>query len=99
MNSRGGKSMIENTCIIIGTCSEVIKMSHVVRACERRGADWFVLHTGQHYSHHMDRVFFGELELPDARYNLDCGSGPGRHGEQTGRMLSGIEEIKICGEA
>jgi len=99
MNSRGGKSMIKNTCIIIGTCPEVIKMSHVVRACERRGADWFVLHTGQHYSHHMDRVFFGELELPDARYNLDCGSGPGRHGEQTGRMLSGIEEIKICGEA
>ena len=37
MNSRGGKSMIENTCIIIGTCPEVIKMSHVVRACERRG--------------------------------------------------------------
>jgi UDP-N-acetylglucosamine 2-epimerase (non-hydrolysing) len=39
----------------------------------------------------MDRVFFEQLELPDARYNLDVGSG--RHGEQTGKMLSGIEEI------
>ena len=70
MNSRGGKSMIENTCIIIGTCPEVIKMSHVVRACERRGADWFVLHTGQRRSCDVGRVFFEEIELPEARYNL-----------------------------
>ena len=44
----------------------------------------------------MDRVFFEQLELPDARYNLDVGSGSGRHGEQTGRMLAGIEEILIA---
>ena len=55
-----------------------------------------MVHTGQHYSHHMDRVFFEQLGLPDARYNLDCGSGSGRHGEQTGRMLAGIEEILIA---
>ena len=90
---------MEKICVIIGTRPEIIKMSPVVRACERRGADWFVLHTGQHYSYGMDRVFFEQLELPDARYNLDVGSGSGRHGEQTGRMLAGIEEIKICGEA
>ena len=85
------------TCIIIGTRPEIIKMSPVVRACEGQGADYFMIHTGQHYSHHMDRVFFEQLGLPDARYNLDVGSGG--HGEQTGRMLAGIEEIKICGEA
>jgi UDP-N-acetylglucosamine 2-epimerase (non-hydrolysing) len=85
------------TCIIIGTRPEIIKMSPVVRACERQeGSDWFVLHTGQHYSYEMDRVFFEQLGLPDARYNLDVGSGSGRHGEQTGRMLSGIEEILIA---
>ena len=78
-------------CIIIGTRPEIIKMSPVVRACERRGADWFMVHTGQHYSHHMDRVFFEQLELPDAKYNLDCGSGSGRHGEQTGRMRGVID--------
>ena len=37
---------MENTCIIVGTRPEVIKMSPVVRACERRGADWFMGHTG-----------------------------------------------------
>ncbi|NMG83627.1 MAG: UDP-N-acetylglucosamine 2-epimerase (non-hydrolyzing), partial [Methanosarcinales archaeon] len=66
----------------------------VVRACEGQGADYFVIHTGQHYSYNMDRVFFEQLELPDARYNLDVGSG--KHGEQTGRMLSGIEKILIA---
>jgi UDP-N-acetylglucosamine 2-epimerase (non-hydrolysing) len=37
-----------------------------------------------------------QLGLPDARYNLDVGSGSGRHGEQTGRMLAGIEKILIA---
>ena len=87
--------MIGNTCIIIGTRPEVIKMSPVVRACEKRGVDWFMIHTGQHYSYNMDRVFFEQLGLPDARYNLDVGSGSGRHGEQTGRMLAGIEKVLI----
>ena len=39
----------------------------------------------------MDRVFFEELGLPEARYNLEVGSGA--HGEQTGKMLAGIEKI------
>ena len=88
--------MTGKICIIIGTRPEVIKMSPVVRACEGKGADYFVIHTGQHYSYNMDRVFFEQLELPDAKYNLDVGSGSGRHGEQTGRMLSGIEKILIA---
>jgi UDP-N-acetylglucosamine 2-epimerase (non-hydrolysing) len=33
----------------------------------------------------MDRVFFEQLGLPDARYNLDVGSG--RHGKQTGMKI------------
>jgi len=85
--------MIEKICIIIGTRPEVVKMSPVVRACEGREADWFMIHTGQHYSYNMDRVFFEQLELPDAKYNLDVGSG--RHGEQTGRMLTRIEDVLI----
>ena len=77
--------------VVLGTRPEIIKMSPLVRACERRGDDFFILHTGQHYSHEMDRVFFEQLGLPSARHNLDVGSGP--HGEQTGRMLAGIERV------
>ena len=77
--------------VILGTRPEIIKMSPVIRACARQNLDYFILHTGQHYSYTMDRVFFEQLELPDARYNLDVGSWS--HGAQTGKMLSGIERI------
>ena len=77
--------------IILGTRPEIIKMSPVIRACERQGLDYFILHTGQHYSYTMDRVFFEQLELPEAKYNLDVGSG--KHGEQTGKILSGVEPV------
>jgi UDP-N-acetylglucosamine 2-epimerase (non-hydrolysing) len=79
--------------IIIGTRPEIIKMSPVIRECERRGLDHFVLHTGQHYSYEMDRVFFEELELPQPEYNLDVGSGT--HAEQTGKIMAGIERVLV----
>ena len=78
-------------CITLGTRPEIIKMSPVIRACEERELDYFILHTGQHYSYKMDRVFFEQLELPEAEYNLDVGSGS--HGEQTGKILIGVEKI------
>ena len=77
--------------IILGTRPEIIKMSPIIREFEQSGLDYFILHTGQHYSYEMDRVFFEQLELPDARYNLDVGSGS--HGEQTGKILAGIEHV------
>src|SRR3972149_7165199 len=77
--------------IVLGTRPEIIKMSPVIRECERSGLDYFILHTGQHYSYNMDKVFFEQLELPKAKHNLDVGSGT--HGEQTGKILIGVEKI------
>jgi len=77
--------------IVLGTRPEIIKFSPVIREFERLSLDYFILHTGQHYSYNMDRVFFEQLELPEARYNLDVGSGS--HAEQTGKMLMGIEKV------
>ena len=77
--------------IVLGTRPEIIKMSPVIRECERRGIDYFILHTGQHYSYEMDRVFFEELELPPPEYNLDVGSGT--HAEQTGKIMFGVERV------
>jgi UDP-N-acetylglucosamine 2-epimerase (non-hydrolysing) len=39
----------------------------------------------------MDNVFFEQLKLPQAKYNLDVGSSS--HGKQTGEMLIGIEKV------
>lgn len=49
-------------------------MSPIIRECERLGLDYFVLHSGQHYSCEMDRVFFEQIRLPGAKCNLDVGS-------------------------
>lgn len=77
--------------IVLGTRPEIIKMAPVIRACQRTNTEYSVLHTGQHYSYEMDRIFFDELELPQPDYNLDVGSGT--HAEQTGRILAGTERI------
>src|SRR6266571_4445196 len=77
--------------IVLGTRPEIVKMSPVIRACEDAAVSFSVLHTGQHYSYNMDRVFFEQLGLPDAGYNLDAGSGS--HAQQTGRILAGVEQF------
>jgi UDP-N-acetylglucosamine 2-epimerase (non-hydrolysing) len=77
--------------IILGTRPEIIKMSPIIRECEGLDLDYFILHTGQHYSYTMDQVFFEQLNLHEAKYNLDVGSGT--HAEQTGQMLIGIEKV------
>ena len=70
-----GNLVMENICITPGTRPEIIKPPPVIRACESRGMDYHILYTGQHYSYEMDGVFFEEMELPEARYNPDVGSG------------------------
>lgn len=77
--------------IVIGTRPEIIKMSPVIRELERKGGDYFILHTGQHYSYNLDRVFFEQLRLPPTKYNLEVGSGS--HAQQTGRILIGVENV------
>lgn len=77
--------------IILGTRPEIVKLSPIIRKCESLGIDYFILHTGQHYSYNMDGVFFEQLKLPKAKYNLNVGSGS--HAEQTGKMLPKIERV------
>jgi UDP-N-acetylglucosamine 2-epimerase (non-hydrolysing) len=79
--------------IILGTRPEIIKMSPVIRELERQELDYFILHTGQHYSYSMDRLFFEELDLPEPKYNLDVGSGT--HAEETAKMLIGVETVLL----
>lgn len=77
--------------VLVGTRPEIIKLAPVIHACAERNIDCPVIHTGQHYSESLDSVFFEQLKLPEPTYNLEVGSGP--HGEQTGEMLIGIEQV------
>jgi len=76
--------------IILGTRPEIIKMSPIIRQLRDIRANFYILHTGQHYTYNLDKVFFENLEIPQPKYNLDVGSAT--HAEQTGKMLIGIEK-------
>ena len=66
-------------------------MAPIIRECLRRRLNFFILHTNQHYSENLDKIFFKELELPQPKYNLNVGSGT--HAEETGKALIGIEKV------
>ena len=77
--------------VVLGTRPEIIKMASVIRELEKTSTDYFILHTGQHYSYNLDKVFFEQLNLPHAKYNLEVGSGS--HAEQTAKILIGTEKV------
>ncbi|XRO77568.1 non-hydrolyzing UDP-N-acetylglucosamine 2-epimerase [Methanocaldococcus sp. 10A] len=79
--------------IILGTRPEIIKLSPIIRALEKTNIDWHIIHTNQHYSENMDKIFFEELNLPKPKYNLNVGSGT--HAQQTGKMLIRIEDVLL----
>jgi UDP-N-acetylglucosamine 2-epimerase (non-hydrolysing) len=81
--------------VILGTRPEIIKMSPVITELENQRLDYFILHTGQHYSYKMDRIFFEQLRLPEPKYNLNVGSGT--HAEETGKIMIGTEKV-LCDE-
>lgn len=80
-------------CIVVGTRPEIIKMSPIIRYCQLKKLNYFIIHTGQHYSINMDSIFFKELGLPKPLYNLEVGSAS--HGKQTGMMLEKIEQVLL----
>ena len=77
--------------IVVGTRPEIIKMAPIIRACQQKRIDFFILHSGQHYDHNMDSIFFKELELPLPKYNLHVGSQP--YGKHVALMMKGMSKI------
>lgn len=79
---------------IIGARPQIIKSSAISRAIKENykdDIDEVIVHTGQHYDTNMSEVFFTELSIPRPKYNLGVGSS--KHGEQTAKMIEGIENI------
>lgn len=78
---------------VIGARPQIIKAAAISRAIRKSFSDIVeekILHTGQHYDTNMSQVFFDELGIPKPDYNLGVGSG--LHGEQTAKMIIGIEQ-------
>jgi UDP-N-acetylglucosamine 2-epimerase (non-hydrolysing) len=87
------KGQANRPCValVFGTRPEIIKLSPVIRELEARRIHFELIHSNQHYSYKLDRVFFEELGLPRPSINLHVGSG--EHGRQTGLALDRIEVV------
>lgn len=82
--------------IIFGTRPEIIKLSALLHLFHSKNISYFTVHTGQHYSPNMDRIFFKELELPEPSYKLKIKSKGGiYHGDHISRMIGKIEDLLI----
>ncbi len=81
-------------CTIVGARPQFVKAAVVSRAIlETDGVIEVLIHTGQHFDANMSDVFFTELDIPKPDYNLKIGGGT--HGQNTGRMIEGIEKVLI----
>jgi len=78
---------------VFGTRPEIIKLSPVIRAFERKGIKPLLIHTGQHYDYEMSKIFLEELDLNGIDYHLEVGSGT--QAQQTGIAMMKIEEVLI----
>lgn len=79
---------------IVGARPQFIKAASISRALlSDQSIEEFLVHTGQHYDQGMSDIFFNELDIQKPDCNLGIGSG--LHGQQTGSMLSAIEDILL----
>lgn len=79
---------------VVGARPQFVKAAAVSRAIA--GTDGLterMVHTGQHFDVGMSNVFFEELSIPPAAFNL--GIHGGSHGEMTGRMLPAVEAVLL----
>lgn len=68
---------------IVGTRPEIIKMSAIIKKCDRY-FDHILVHTGQNYDYFLNEVFFKELGLREPDYYL------GVVGENLGQTMGNV---------
>jgi UDP-N-acetylglucosamine 2-epimerase (non-hydrolysing) len=77
--------------VVLGTRPEIIKLVPVISELKRRAKRFIIIHTGQHYSVRMERIFFADLNIQEPDFLLRVGRG--MQGEQTGKILMRIERV------
>src|SRR5262249_31196499 len=77
---------------VVGARPNLMKIAPLVAEMHRvPDLEPVLVHTGQHYDQNMSRVFFEELGIPLADYNLEIGSGT--HAWQIAQGLLALEPL------
>jgi len=86
---------------VVGARPQFVKAATVSRAIANHNQSNLlpqvhevIVHTGQHHDASMSDVFFEQMKIPMPDYHL--GIAGGGHGQMTGRMLQGIEEVLVA---
>ncbi|MCR5591853.1 MAG: UDP-N-acetylglucosamine 2-epimerase (non-hydrolyzing) [Lachnospiraceae bacterium] len=58
-------------CTIVGTRPEIIRLSEVIKCCDKY-FDHILVHTGQNYDYTLNGIFFKDLGLRDPDHYLDA---------------------------
>lgn len=75
---------------IVGTRPEIIRLSEVIKACDRY-FNHILVHTGQNWDYTLNQVFFEEFQLREPDYYLDAA---GEHlGETMGNIIAKSYEV------
>ncbi len=79
---------------LVGARPQIIKAAAISRAIKTSYPDTIkdiVVHTGQHYDKNMSGHFFEQLNIPQPKHNLQCGSAT--HARQTAMIMERMEEV------
>ncbi len=76
---------------VAGARPNYMKVKPVMDALTERGAEVILVHTGQHYGHSMNDVFFTDLRI--RRPDCILGIGSGSHAVQTARVMTAYEPV------
>jgi len=77
--------------LVAGARPNFMKIAPIVRALQASDKLRFkIIHTGQHYDHDMNEVFFAELGIPAPDVFLAAGGGS--HAQQTAKIMVGFEQ-------
>jgi len=88
----GGENM--KIISLVGARPQFIKEAVINRALkEKENITEIIVHSGQHYDVNMSDIFFSTLGINHPDYYMNVGSG--RHGEMTGKIMIGFEEIVL----
>ena len=61
---------MKKICFVMGTRPEIIKLAPIIKYCELKKKNFFIIFTCQHYDQNMSDKFFKELKIKKPKYKI-----------------------------